>query len=190
MNHNTPLSHSPRPLRHLSHVQRRVLTTAQLKAHGVTAAETNEQCRPGGPWQQFLPGVFLLHPGPPTSEERLHAVLMFAARSPAQPVVAIPVQPGAEDPHAAQPYTDVLITGLAALTLHGFTSAPPLLSLDKIDVMVPGCAACAPPAASASSVRRPSPPPRTSPASRSLPSPAPSPTPSRSCRTRTRYAVC
>ncbi|MGW3415266.1 hypothetical protein [Streptomyces sp. NPDC000888] len=137
MNHNTPLSHSPRPLRHLSHVQRRVLTTAQLKAHGVTAAETSEQCRPGGPWQQFLPGVFLLHPGPPTSEERLHAVLMFAARSPAQPVPAIPVQPGAEDPHSAQPYTDVLITGLAALTLHGFTSAPPLLSLDKIDVMVP-----------------------------------------------------
>ncbi|MFD4522546.1 hypothetical protein ACFWP7_01125 [Streptomyces sp. NPDC058470] len=140
MNHNTPLSrtpHSPRPLRHLSHVQRRVLTTAQLRAHGVSAAETNEQCRPGGPWQQFLPGVFLLHAGPPTSEERLHAVLMFAARSPVQPAPAIPVQPGAEAPHASQPYTDALVTGLAALTLHGFTSAPPLPSLDKIDVLVP-----------------------------------------------------
>ncbi|MEV7347182.1 hypothetical protein [Streptomyces sp. NPDC093544] len=140
MNHNTPLSHtphSPRPLRHLSHVQRRVLTTAQLRAHGVSAAETNEQCRPGGPWQQFLPGVYLLHPGPPTTEERLHAVLMFAARSPVQSAPAIPVQPGAEAPHAPQPYADALITGLAALTLHGFTSAPPLLSLDKIDVLVP-----------------------------------------------------
>ncbi|MER6969139.1 hypothetical protein ABT408_36870, partial [Streptomyces halstedii] len=50
MNHNTPLS--PRPLRHLSHVQRRVLTTTQLRSHGVTAAETNEQCRAGGAWQQ------------------------------------------------------------------------------------------------------------------------------------------
>jgi hypothetical protein len=30
-----------------------------------------------------------------------------------------------------------MITGLAALTLHGFTAAPPLLSLDRIDVLVP-----------------------------------------------------
>ncbi|MDV9177700.1 hypothetical protein R6V09_47225, partial [Streptomyces sp. W16] len=76
MNHNTPLS--PRPLSHLSEVHRRVLTTAQLRAHGVPAAEVNEQCRPDGPWQQLLPGVVLLHPGPPTGEERLHAVLTYA----------------------------------------------------------------------------------------------------------------
>ncbi|WP_028802656.1 hypothetical protein [Streptomyces sp. 142MFCol3.1] len=136
MNHNTPLS--PRPLHHLSDAQRRVLTSAQLRSHGVTAAEANGQCRPGGPWQQILPGVFLLHPGPPTSEERLHAVLLYAARSPA-PATAhtIPAQPGAEEPHAPQPYADALITGLAALTLHGFSSAPPLPSLDRIDVLVP-----------------------------------------------------
>ena len=79
MTHNTPLSPSTRPLRHLPHVQRRVLTAAQLRANGVATAEANEQCRPGGPWQQILPGVFLLHPGPPTSEERLHAVLLYAA---------------------------------------------------------------------------------------------------------------
>ncbi|MFC7257671.1 hypothetical protein [Streptomyces lutosisoli] len=138
MNHNTPLSHSPHPLRRLSDVRRRVLTTAQLRAQGVTTADTNEQCRPGGPWQQLLPGVFLLHPGPPTSEERLHAVLLYAARSPVPvPAAGIPAQPGAEEPHAPQPYADALITGLAALTLHGFSSAPPLLSLDKIDVLVP-----------------------------------------------------
>ncbi|MER6919981.1 hypothetical protein ABT314_13320, partial [Streptomyces spiralis] len=81
MNHNTPLS--PRPLSHLAEAHCRVLTAAQLRAHGVSAAETTEQCRTGGPWQQFLPGVFLLHPGPPTSEERLHAVLLYAARPPA-----------------------------------------------------------------------------------------------------------
>ncbi|MGB8942264.1 MAG: hypothetical protein WCD21_18780, partial [Streptomyces sp.] len=39
------------------------------------------------------------------------------------------------EPHA--PYADALITGLAALTLHRFSSAPPLLSLDRIDVLVP-----------------------------------------------------
>ncbi|MCX4574986.1 hypothetical protein OHB41_17695 [Streptomyces sp. NBC_01571] len=136
MNHDTPLS--PRPLRHLSDVRRRVLTTAELRARGVTAAGASEQCRPGGPWQQFLPGVFLLHAGPPTSEERLHAVLLFAARTPATaPAAAIPVQPGAEEPHAPQSYSDALITGLAALTLYGFASAPSLLSLDRIDVLVP-----------------------------------------------------
>ncbi|MEU6142467.1 hypothetical protein ABZ848_19100 [Streptomyces sp. NPDC047081] len=134
MNHNTPLPPaSPRPLRHLAEVHRRVLTTAQLRSHGVSSSEMNEQCRPGGPWQQILPGVFLLHPGPPTSEERLHAVLMYAAR---ESTPGVPVQPSADSPHRAV-YAEAMITGLAALTLHGFTSAPPLLSIEKIDVLVP-----------------------------------------------------
>ncbi|MFE7772888.1 hypothetical protein ACFU5O_03115 [Streptomyces sp. NPDC057445] len=115
MNPNTPLS--PRPLSHLSDVQNRVLTAAQLREHGVPAARAAEQCRPGGPWQQVLPGVYVLHPGPPTSEERLHAVLLYAGRS------------GGD--------ADAMITGLAALALHRFASAPPLPSLDRIDVLVP-----------------------------------------------------
>ncbi|MEV6003652.1 hypothetical protein AB0M25_31370 [Streptomyces griseomycini] len=131
MNHNTPLS--PRPLHHLADGGRRVLTTAQLRAHGVSAAETSEQCRPGGPWQQLLPGVVLLHPGPPTSEERLHAVLMYTAR---ERTAGVPVQPGADEPPAPS-YGEAMITGLAALTLHGFSSAPPLPSLDAFDVLVP-----------------------------------------------------
>ncbi|MFJ4711688.1 hypothetical protein [Streptomyces sp. NPDC088785] len=142
MNHNTPLS--PRPLRHLVTTQRRVMSGAQLKAHGVSAAAAQEQCRAGGPWQQVLPGVFLLHPGPPTGEERLHAVLLYAGRTPQRrvPAGAVPVQPAAGDPHAtpggpATPYSDVLVTGLAALALHGFSAAPALLSLDHVDVLVP-----------------------------------------------------
>ncbi|MFD5078103.1 hypothetical protein [Streptomyces sp. NPDC058371] len=135
MNHDTPLS--PRPLRHLCEAQRRVLTTTQLRAHGVSAAEVNEQCRPGGPWQQILPGVCLLHPGPPTGEERLHAILLYAGRSPmGETAPGVPVQPSADEPHRPT-YADAMITGLAALTLHGFASAPPLLSLDRIDVLVP-----------------------------------------------------
>ncbi|GEC10321.1 hypothetical protein SSP24_79760 [Streptomyces spinoverrucosus] len=130
MNHDTPLS--PRPLHHLSDGRRRVMTAAQLRAHGVSAAETNEHCKPGGPWQQLLPGVYLLHPGPPTSEERLHAVLMYAAR---QPSPGVPAQPGAEEDRP--PYPEAMITGLAALNLHGFAAVPPLPSLDRIDVLVP-----------------------------------------------------
>ncbi|MFF5518120.1 hypothetical protein [Streptomyces coeruleorubidus] len=132
MTHNTPLS--PRPLHDLSGRGRlRVMTVAQLRSHGVTTSETNEQCRPGGPWQQLLPGVVLLHPGPPTSEERLHAVLMYAAR---ERGTGVPAQPGASGGHALA-YPDAMITGLAALTLHGFASTPPLPSLDAIDVLVP-----------------------------------------------------
>ncbi|MFJ3894120.1 hypothetical protein [Streptomyces sp. NPDC090083] len=131
MNHNTPLS--PRPLSHLTEVHRRVLTTAQLRAHGVPAAEVNEQCRPDGPWQQFLPGVVLLHSGPPTGEERLHAVLLYAAR---ERTAGVPVQPGAEEPHRVT-YAEAMLTGMAALALHGFSSAPEPASLQQLDVLVP-----------------------------------------------------
>ncbi|MFG3657477.1 hypothetical protein [Streptomyces sp. NPDC047706] len=131
MNHNTPLS--PRPLHHLSDGRRRVMTAAQLRMHGVSAAETNAQCKPGGSWQELLPGVYLLHPGPPTSEERLHAVLMYTAREPSP---GVPAQPGADD-EQRPPYPDAMITGLAALNLHGFSAVPPLLSLDRVDVLVP-----------------------------------------------------
>ncbi|QHC21058.1 hypothetical protein [Streptomyces sp. GS7] len=125
MNHDTPLS--PLPLRHLSDAHCRVLTARQLREHGVPAAETAARCRPGGPWQQLLPGVYLLHQGPPTSEERLHAALLYARhRGP-----TVPGQGGAQ-PSAPEP----MITGLAALALYGFTAAPPLLSLERIDVLV------------------------------------------------------
>ncbi|MFF6812337.1 hypothetical protein ACFZAG_20965 [Streptomyces sp. NPDC012403] len=132
MNHNTPLS--PRPLHHLSAgAGRRVLTHAQLRSHGVSAAEAGRRCGPDGPWQQLLPGVVLLHPGPPTGEERLHAVLMYAAR---ERTAGVPVQPGTEGPPASA-YGEVMITGPAALTLHGFSSTPPLPSLEVFDVLVP-----------------------------------------------------
>jgi hypothetical protein len=134
MTHNTPLS--PRLPRHTAEGTRRVLTTAQLRAHGISPAVLAEQCRPGGPWQRLLPGVYVLHPGPPTSEERLHAALTYAARETAAP--AVPSQPGAAEPQPHRPaYRDAVITGLAALTLHGFTSSPPLPALAEIGVLVP-----------------------------------------------------
>ncbi|MET9318992.1 hypothetical protein ABZX75_02175 [Streptomyces sp. NPDC003038] len=106
MNHNTPL-----PLAHLTGSRPRVLTLAQLREHGITASDAAER-----PWQQILPGVFLLHSGPATSEERLHAALLYASRG------------GGE----------AMITGLAALALYRFGSAPALLALSHIDVLVPG----------------------------------------------------
>ncbi|MEU2224748.1 hypothetical protein [Streptomyces sp. NPDC018347] len=131
MTHNTPLS--PRPLRHLSDVHRRVLTTAQLRAHGVTAAEASAQCRPGGPWRELLPNVILLHPGPPSGEERLHGALLYAARASGP---GVPAQPTAGGPHRPV-YAEAVLTGPAALTLHGFSATPPPASLDRVDVLVP-----------------------------------------------------
>ncbi|MER0445625.1 hypothetical protein ABR738_13830 [Streptomyces sp. Edi4] len=129
MNHDTPLS--PRPLSHLIEVQRRVLSADQLRAHGISAARAAAQCRPGGPWQQLLPGVYVLHSGPATSEERLHAALLYADRPTAGRAASVPAQGHAPDePPAA------VVTGLAALALHRFSCAPPLLALDRIDVLV------------------------------------------------------
>lgn len=126
----TPSPLSPRPLSHLVGTQRRVLTAAQLREHGVSTAYAVARCAPGGPWQQLLPGVFLLHQGPPTSEERLHGALLYAGRR--QDVPAQPAGTG-----AGAPRDNAMITGLAALTLHGLPSAPALTALDHIDVLVP-----------------------------------------------------
>ncbi|MEV4923932.1 hypothetical protein [Streptomyces roseoverticillatus] len=137
MNSDTPLS--PRPLHHLSDVRHRVMTARQLRDHGVSGPAAGERCRPGGPWQQLLPGVFLLRTGPATSEERLHAALLYTVPR----TQGRPVQPGpgtataAAREAAAGPYGPAMITGAAALALHRFTSVPPLLALDHIDVLVP-----------------------------------------------------
>ncbi|TXJ85302.1 hypothetical protein E2C11_05265 [Streptomyces lavendulae] len=133
MTHNAPLS--SRPLGHLGPLtepHQRVLTAAQLRAHGVTAAELSGRCRPGGPWSQLLPHVYLLHPGPPTSEERLHGALRYAAREPAP---GVPVQPTGRHAHRP-PYPGAVLTGHAALALYGFTRTP-LSDLEQVDVLVP-----------------------------------------------------
>ncbi|MFI5616673.1 hypothetical protein [Streptomyces sp. NPDC051567] len=118
MNHDAhlplaPLPATPLPLAHPTDGGPRVLTLAQLRARGLTAADAA-----GRSWRQLLPGVFLLHAGPATGEERLHAALLYAGR-----------RRGGDEP---------MITGPAALALYRFGSVPTLLSLPSIDVLVPG----------------------------------------------------
>ncbi|MEU6536420.1 hypothetical protein [Streptomyces sp. NPDC047000] len=134
MSHNPPLS--PRFPRPLTEGDRCVRSMAQLRSQGFSAAELSRRCRPGGGWQQLLPGVFLLRPGSPTGEERLRAVLMYAARRAAGGKV--PSQPGPEARDRRPPVSaDAVLTGAAALALHGFACVPPPESLDRIDVLVP-----------------------------------------------------
>lgn len=131
MTQNTPLS--PCHLRITSDVRQRVLSAAQLKACGVSAAQAAGQCRTGGPWQQPLPGVYVLHPGPLSGRERLRSALLHAGRPPAAARRTVAAQSGGIDPA----YGEAMVTGLAALSLHGFAAAPATVSLDRIDVLVP-----------------------------------------------------
>ncbi|MFE7105540.1 hypothetical protein ACFU98_11070 [Streptomyces sp. NPDC057575] len=128
MTQNTPLS--PCHPRTSGDVRQCVLSAAQLRARGVSASVAAARCRDGGPWQQPLPGVYVLHPEPPTGEERLVSALLYAGR---------PAPSGRRDV-LAQPepgYGEAMVTGLAALALHGFATAPAPGSAAAIDVLVP-----------------------------------------------------
>ncbi|MFI0719910.1 hypothetical protein [Streptomyces sp. NPDC021224] len=94
-----------------------VMTLRRLRAHGVPASVVAERSRPGGPWRQLLPQVYLLRPGPPGTRERLRAALLYAGR-----------EPGGRE---------AMVTGPAALALHRFAGVPPLSALLRIDVLVP-----------------------------------------------------
>lgn len=94
-----------------------VVTVRQLRDRGVTAAEIEERCRPGGPWQQVLPRVCLLHEGPPSGGERVRAALLYAA---------------GRDPRAP----GAMVTGPAALALYRFSCVPSVTGLPRIDVLV------------------------------------------------------
>ncbi|MBH5334857.1 hypothetical protein IHE55_08645 [Streptomyces pactum] len=116
--------------RHVSGAGHRLLTLGQLRAHGVTPSTAAARCRPGGPWQLLLPGVVLLHPGPASDEERLHAALLYTrvrgpARTPAADPGGTPGGPGT-----------AMITGSAALALHRFPVTPPLPPTNRVDVLV------------------------------------------------------
>ncbi|MEV6164133.1 hypothetical protein AB0L71_19775 [Streptomyces sp. NPDC052052] len=125
---------SPSPLRITGDLRQRVLSAAQLKAHGVSAAEAAAQCGAGGPWQQPLPGVYVLHPGAPTGEELLRSALLYAGRPPAAGRRKAPAQ---RNPDTDPEYGEAMLTGLAALALHGLATAPPPVPSDRIDVLVP-----------------------------------------------------
>ncbi|MGW0117132.1 hypothetical protein [Streptomyces sp. NPDC003327] len=121
MNHDTPITPRPGTLATPTARTQRLASAVQLRAQGITAAEVAARCATGGDWQQLLPGVFLLRPGRPTSEDRLGAALLYARKDGTLPP---------QGPHA-------MLTGFAALTLHGFSAAPPLTAQERIDVLVP-----------------------------------------------------
>ncbi|MGW2176537.1 hypothetical protein ACWCXX_00300 [Streptomyces sp. NPDC001732] len=116
-------------------VRRGVLSEAQLRARGVSPAQAAAQCGADGPWQRTLPGVYVLHRQPLTDEERLRAALLYAGRPPAPGRRGGPGRPGpGADPESG--YGEAMVTGFAALTLHGFAVTPPPGEWTGIDVLV------------------------------------------------------
>lgn len=98
-----------------------VLSRRQLREHGVAPAVIADRSRPGGPWQRLLPGVYLLRPGPPTAEQRLRAALLYCGLS----TDRVPGQ------------RPVMLTGPAALALHGLACVPAPDGVTAVDVLVP-----------------------------------------------------
>ncbi|MHC5902680.1 hypothetical protein ACVNF4_01990 [Streptomyces sp. S6] len=138
MNSDTP--HTQCLLSSLPAARGRILTAAQLRACGVSQAETNERCRPNGPWQQLLPGVYALHSAQVTGEERVRGALLYAARGAGGrgSIGRGSIGRGSSVPsQGASSEAEAMITGLAALWLHGFGSAPSLDEQEYVDVLVP-----------------------------------------------------
>ncbi|MFF8710924.1 hypothetical protein ACF07T_05685 [Streptomyces sp. NPDC015184] len=126
--HPSPLPCRPRAT---GDVRRSVLSRAQLRACGVSPARAAARCGADGPWQRTLPGVYVLHRRPLTGDERLRAALLYAGGPPA------PGRRGAPGGDPGAGYGEAVVTGFAALALHGFAVAPPPGEWSGIDVLVP-----------------------------------------------------
>jgi hypothetical protein len=125
--------------------RRTVMTLRELRDLGLAPAEVAARCRPGGPWQLVLPQVCLLHSGPPSSEERVTAALLYAGYEPGPPGPEAARAGAGQCGAAGGPGLgtgrgtgrDVMVTGPAALALHRFAAVPPVIGLPRIDVLVP-----------------------------------------------------
>jgi hypothetical protein len=87
--------------------QNRLLTRRQALDMGVHPNTLHRRVRPGGPWQEILPRVYLTVTGTPTRDQRDLAAVLYAG-------------PGGT------------LTGAAALIRHGLR-----VSTDVVDVLIP-----------------------------------------------------
>ncbi|NUS44217.1 MAG: hypothetical protein HOQ24_11080 [Mycobacteriaceae bacterium] len=76
-----------------------VIMWSAITELGAAGSTVSRRCRSGGQWQLLLPGVVLLHGGPPTLRQRMIAALLYVGG-------------------------DAAITGEAALWLHGIGRGP------------------------------------------------------------------
>ncbi|WP_229745697.1 hypothetical protein [Rhodococcoides trifolii] len=81
-----------------------MITPKELRGLGVSASSIVNRCLPDGPWQRLLPGIVLLHNGPPSDRQRMIGALTYGG-------------PGS------------ILTGLAGLVSYGYRSAAPSVAI-------------------------------------------------------------
>ncbi len=89
-----------------------IVTFSQLRALGMSPSTISRWTRSGGRWQRLLPAVYLVHRGRPTREERLHAAQIYAG-------------------------PNSLLTGVAALDLHGLRNLPTSDDASRLHLLLP-----------------------------------------------------
>ena len=108
----SPRRPGPCPPLHLLDVGReRVASRAELLEAGFANSTISHRIAPDGPWQRLLPGVVLMHRGTPTQRERLLGALTYAG-------------------------PESILTGLAALELHGIRTARELATGKERPILV------------------------------------------------------
>ncbi|WP_250556468.1 hypothetical protein [Pseudonocardia lacus] len=105
-----------------------VVRARALHQCGFARSTVTYRCRSGGPWQLLLPGIVLLHNGPPTRADRRRAALLYCGEREGGP-------PGRG--------CRAVLTGLDALELHGMRRMPspsgPVHVLVLAEVRRAGC---------------------------------------------------
>lgn len=89
-----------------------IVRFAQLVELGMSKSSIARWTRTGGPWQRLLPGVYLVHRGTPTGEERLHAAQQYVGH-------------------------DSQFTGHAGLHLHGIRAVTEPLDQVSLHLLLP-----------------------------------------------------
>ncbi|MGU3437320.1 hypothetical protein ACNHUS_30455 [Actinomycetes bacterium M1A6_2h] len=75
-----------------------VITPKELRSFGVSQSSIVSRCLPDGPWQRLLPGIVLLHNGPPSDRQRMIGALAYGG-------------------------SESMLTGLAGLVSYGYRAA-------------------------------------------------------------------
>lgn len=102
-------------LDHILARQELVVSRSQVAACGMTRKTLQYRLRPGGPWQELLPRIYLAVTGRPTPVQKEVAAVLYAGRDTV-------LQAGRES----------VLTGLAALRRHGLT----VPATEKISVLI------------------------------------------------------
>jgi very-short-patch-repair endonuclease len=104
-----------------------VVSRAQAADCGVTRAALRHRIRPGGPWQQLLPGVYLAVTGNPTLAQKETATALYAGQHSVLTGLAALRRHGLKVPES--PAVSVLVPARQARQSHAFARVSPTVRM-------------------------------------------------------------